>query len=109
VYDIAGGRTDAGVDLNSCMPTGTGYSNLCSVWTDPDFDPAENAAYYARVLENESCRYSKRQCNAELQKRGLTCDSIDSQHELYGCCDGKTPDTIQERAWSSPIWYNAQS
>jgi hypothetical protein len=108
VYDIAGGKTDASVDLNTCLPTGSGYSSLCTVWSDPHFNKDQNASYYVRVLENDSCRYSKRQCNTELSKRGLTCSNIDASHELYGCCDGKTPDTIQERAWSSPVWYNAQ-
>lgn len=108
VYNIAGGETDAGVDLDTCLPTGTGYSNLCSVWSDPEFNENQHASYYARVLENQSCRFSKRQCNSELEKRGLTCAEIGEGHELYGCCDGKTPDTLQERAWSSPIWYNAK-
>lgn len=106
VFDIAGGATDASVDLDTCLPTGSGYSNLCTVWQDPEFEATENAAYYARVLENDSCRYSKRQCNTELQKQGLTCGDITPGHELYGCCDGKVPDTIKERAWSSPIWYS---
>ena len=106
VFDIAGGATDASVNLDTCLPTGTGYSNLCTVWQDPEFEATENAAYYARVLENDSCRYSKRQCNAELQKQNLTCGDITEDHELYGCCDGQVPDTIKERAWSSPIWYS---
>jgi len=106
VFNIVGGATDASVDLDTCLPTGSGYSNLCTVWQDPEFKETQNAAYYARVLENDSCRYSKRQCNVELQKQALTCDDIAPDHELYGCCDGKVPDTIQERAWSSPIWYS---
>lgn len=108
VFNIAGGTTDAGVDLDTCLPTGSGYSSLCTLWQDPEFEANENAAYYARVLENDSCRFSKRQCNIALKEQGLTCRDISSDHDLYGCCDGKVPDTIQERAWSSPIWYSAR-
>ena len=59
-----------------------------SVWTDPDFIVGQHAFYYARVLENPICRWS-------------TWDAIRAGVE-------PRPDmhaTIQDRAWSSPIWY----
>jgi hypothetical protein len=64
VYDIAGNPNNgAGVNLDTCEETGTGFSSLCAVWEDPDFDPTENAFYYVRVVENPVCRWHKRLCN----------------------------------------------
>ncbi len=102
VYDIAcsdGGTVDpethrcpdngARVDLSTCEPTpGKGAAELVSIWTDPDFIVGQHAFYYARVLENPICRWS-------------TWDAIRAGVE-------PRPDmhaTIQDRAWSSPIWY----
>ena len=82
---------DAGVDTSSCTPTGPGAESLCGVWTDPDFDPERRAVYYARVVENPSCRQT-----------GWACAADDPP----AWC--RMPDlamTTQERAWTSPIWY----
>ena len=47
IHTIAGdAESDAGVDVDSCEPTGTGADQLCTVWTDPS--PIENGFYYAR-------------------------------------------------------------
>ena len=102
VYDIAcsdGGEVDpathrcpdngARVDLTTCDVTpDKGAGELKAVWHDPGFDPAQKAFYYVRVLENPKCRWS-------------TWDAIRA---------GVTPrpdmhSTLQDRAWSSPIWY----
>ncbi len=77
------------------LATGT-YTNtigaveLKTVWTDPDFDPSLDAFYYARVLEIPTPRWSTMQA----VKLGRVPTS--------GA--GFTP-IIQERAWTSPIWY----
>jgi hypothetical protein len=94
VYDVAGGPNGAGVDLDTCRPRGPGADSLCAVWRDPDFDPERRAVYYLRVLENPSCRWSRRQCLA-LPEGGRP----------PVCTDPSVPSTIQERLWTAPIWY----
>ena len=99
VHDIAmGPDPDASVDPNSCQPTGSGARSLCGVWRDPEFDPTEDAVYYARVVENPSCRWSRR-----------LCLSLPESGRPDGCEPGRLPDSIRERAWTSPIWYSQAS
>ena len=79
----------ARVDLSDCsISASTGDTQLRTVWTDPDFDASERAFYYARVLENPTCRWN-------------TWDAIRAGTEPRS--DLKA--TLQERAWSSPIQY----
>jgi hypothetical protein len=65
-----------------------GASELGTVWTDPDFDPAQKAFYYARVIEIPTPRWS-------------TYDAYRLGAELP---EG-APTSTQERAYTSPIWY----
>jgi len=104
VFDVAGGDRPASVDLNTCATSGEGYETLCTVWTDPEFDPAQRALYYARILENPVCRWSTLLCN-EL---GVDCNDTENVPEDFSACCHSTIEaqrSIQERAWSSPIWY----
>ena len=75
------------------LETGTwsndaGAATLTAEWRDPEFDPAVTAFYYVRVLEVPTPRHSL------LDKLALGGD-----------VDTRRPDTVQERAYSSPIWY----
>ena len=79
----------ARVNINDCSITSNvGSSELKTVWKDPEFKVDDKTFYYVRVLENPTCRWS-------------TWDAIKSgfkpREDLH--------ETIQERAWSSPIWY----
>ncbi len=77
------------VDVASASYTNSiGTSNLAAVWEDPAFDPRQDAFYYARVLEIPTPRYS-------------TYDAL-----ALGV-PAPAPQTLQERAISSPIWYSA--
>lgn len=79
----------ATVDLTNCSPSlEKGAVELKTVWSDPTFHPSQRAFYYARVLQNPSCRWS-------------TWDAIRAGVKP----NPKVSATIQERAWSSPIWY----
>ena len=95
VFDVAGSvDSEADVDLATCEPRGPGADALCSVWSDPEFDAGAAAVYYARVVENPSCRWHHREC------LGLSGDDRPAS-----CDDPAFPTTIRERAWTSPIWY----
>ena len=102
VVDVAGGPNAASVDLATCAPRGAGHARLCRVWSDPDFDPEEPAFYYARVLENPTCRWSQHLCAAAR----VDCSAPDAVAPGFeGCCAPEHRPVIQERAWTSPIWY----
>ena len=79
----------ATVNLSDCSTrANTGAAQLRTVWTDPDFDANQRAFYYARVLENPTCRWN-------------TWDAIHAGTEPRS----DLAPTLQERAWSSPIQY----
>lgn len=83
----------AKVDISDCsISQGLGAPELKTVWTDPDFDASHRAFYYVRALENPTCRWS-------------TWDAI--RAGVAPRPDLKT--TLQERVWSSPIWFNPKS
>jgi len=125
VFDVAGSaHTNGGVDHNTCEVTGSGYKNLCTVWHDPQYNSRQSAFYYVRVLENQSCRWSTRQCQAAgVNPFAQNCSTLAAQKtaqlqddwvfgEVYSnCCMDESTQPfyspfIQERAWTSPIWLN---
>jgi hypothetical protein len=81
-------------------PAPGGESRLCTVWKDDDFNPQQHAFYYARIIEATTPRWSSYDCEAA----GVDCD-IGPPPGLERCCDGTVPMTLEERAWTSPIWY----
>lgn len=107
VYDVGGNAAnDASVDLLSCKRSGDGYKHLCRVWTDPDFKNDQQAYYYARIIENPSCRWSQRVCIANK----VNCSNPGTIPDgLERCCSEEHKPVVQERAWTSPIWYSPAS
>ena len=105
VFDIScsdGGTVDpatnrcpdngAQVDLSDCSITeGLGAIELKAAWKDPEWRQGQRAAYYVRVLENPTCRWS-------------TWDALRAGTPRRP----DLPATIQERAWSSPIWLRTR-
>ena len=76
------------VDLENVTFTNTiGAVQLSAQWTDPDFDAAQPAFYYARAIEIPRPRWS------EHDRKAFGMDFQDA------------PRTVQDRAYSSPIWY----
>ncbi len=78
------------VDIKTPTYTNTiGSAQLATVWTDPDFNPTQRAFYYVRVLEIPTPRHS----------------AYDAVALGIDVSETRQPATIQERVYSSPIWY----
>ena len=100
IYDIACGGRDlladgcdglVGDTVDAAAATWTndiGQAILAGYWEDPNFDPAERAFYYVRVIEIPTPRWTTYDANVY---------GIDPPEEA--------PASIQERAYTSPIWY----
>jgi hypothetical protein len=78
------------VDLRTGeVDNSVGASRLATAWTDPDFDASQSAFYYVRVLQIPTARHSLYDRIALGIEQSAT----------------ERPDTIQERAYTSAIWY----
>lgn len=125
---------EAAIDPVTCKAhKHLGHRRLCAVWQDPQFDPDQHAFYYVRVLEEPVCRYSTKWCrhhigvdplnNAKCTERlsamadgkvgNNKAEIIEAKLKADQgamCCSDQTTTpfvqpVIQERAWTSPIWY----
>lgn len=66
-----------------------GAAQLAALWTDPEFNPSEQAFYYVRVLEIQTPRWTAHDAR------------------FFGTAmAAEIPLTVQDRAYSSPIWYS---
>jgi len=78
------------VDVKTATYSNTiGATKLSTVWEDPNFDAKVPAVYYLRVLEIPTPRWS-------------TIQAVKARLPL----PVRVSATIQERGWSSPIWYS---
>ena len=105
IYDVAvSGDRKIGADGRAKEPVGSTvnienatYTNtigdalMTAYWQDPDFDPAESAFYYVRVLEIPTPRWTTHDAAFFKIKRP---DNV--------------PATVQDRAYTSPIWYTPE-
>jgi hypothetical protein len=83
---------DAPIDLETGQfNTEKGSPELKAVWTDPDFDPAQEAFYYVRVLQLPTARWT---LYDEIREGVSYADDVKRQ--------------IVERAWGSPIWHEVK-
>jgi hypothetical protein len=77
------------VDIpNASYTNDIGAVSFQTIWTDPEFDASQSAFYYLRVLEIPTPRWT----TYDAKTLGVAPPT-------------DVPETIQERAWSSPIWY----
>lgn len=102
IYDVAvsdGRKIDANGRCstpvgNTVDTVGPSYRNsigepqLMAFWKDPDFDPSQHAFYYVRVLEIPTPRWT-----------------LYDAARLGTIIPTEAPHTIQERAYSSPVWH----
>ena len=85
-------RTPVGTTVNVSKATFTntiGAPVLAAHWRDPDFDPSERAFYYVRVLEIPTPRWT-------------TYDAVRFGVKL----PTRVPATVQDRAYTSAVWYS---
>lgn len=113
-------NADAPQPNSDCSIQQQGPEQMCAVFHDTQFNADTGASYYARALENNSCRWTTKMCTA----KGVQCEALQPGNGLFsaqsgfagfeGCCriEGEPGSfrgdfrfiTQQERAWSSPIW-----
>lgn len=96
ILENAGLRHHVETPTPACEDPTVDCSSLCGVIEDADFDMSRPAFYYLRVLQHESPRWSQADCQFDEATAALPA----CQPGLF-----EMPQTIQERAWTSPIWH----
>lgn len=74
-----------------------GAGSFCTVYSDDSFDPSQPTYYYVRAVEPPTPRWHT-----------FDCAQIAAADRPAVCTNGEYPETIQEMAWSSPIWYRQE-
>ena len=101
------------VDPVTCTSSQAGLAEACTIWEDPTFVRGERAFYYVRVLENPTCRWSTLVCRSvgvDPLAADCAAQAAAAGPAFADCCLGTANDPfiepiVQERAWTSPIWY----
>ncbi|MEM7662580.1 MAG: DUF3604 domain-containing protein [Pseudomonadota bacterium] len=92
--DEEGNKQFSVVSVASAPPEES--KSLCTVYRDPEYDPALPTYYYLRVLELPSPRWSAAQC------------VVQERDKWPAACAGALGKTVNEMAWTSPIWLTPQ-
>jgi hypothetical protein len=116
VFEAAGRASPETVDPATCAPLQAGTGELCAEWEDPDFDRGARAFYYARVLEVPTCRWNTllcKQSGVDPFSGACLSEAAVAGEGFEVCCSPPSEDpfaeaVIQERAWTSPIWYRPE-
>ncbi|MDY6941473.1 MAG: DUF3604 domain-containing protein [Pseudomonadota bacterium] len=85
-------RRESVIDVAVAVDEASGQAELCAVWEDSEFDPSRPAAYYARVLQIPTPRWSD-----------IACDELGDEEVKPLICAARFEG--RERAWTSAIWY----
>ncbi|MEO0423785.1 MAG: DUF3604 domain-containing protein [Pseudomonadota bacterium] len=101
--DSAGELRETQIELPAAAEAGNRF--LCRAWKDEAFEPTGPAYYYLRVLELPTPRWSKAACDAQPSPWSCEEGSDLPPPQYAACCDASVYTDIQERAWTSPIFY----
>ena len=103
--DIVKGTYANGAAQETVHPIAFAGIPACVTWTDPAFDPGEPAFYYARVKEQPTWRWSHYDCERLKQSNPSGWQTIAPGCASSDPTTGGLDFMIQERAWTSSIWY----
>ncbi len=96
VFEVAEASDAGWLDEATCE-AGGGAESICLTWKDPAFEPERPAFWYVRALEVPTCRWST-----------LECDTFEDDERPPRCDEGSVQSVVQQRAWSSSIWYDPE-
>ena len=94
---IKGWVDGEGVMHTSVLPIAeadSGAASFCTVYEDPEFNAMQPSYYYLRAVEPATPRWHT-----------YDCEALPETERPEVCTSGEYPSTVNEMAWSSPIWY----